>query len=69
MEIKRLEADMEERQKKIDELEKQLQNLNNKGFESEALKKVKFDNSILMSKLSEYKKAEKGAKDIVNDYE
>ena len=33
------------------------------------MKKLKFDNQILMSKLSEYKKAEKGAKDLVNDYE
>jgi hypothetical protein len=37
--------------------------------ESEALKKVKFDNQILMNKLSEYKKAEKAAKDLVGDYE
>jgi len=37
--------------------------------ESEALKKLRFDNQILMNKLSEYKKAEKGAKEIVNDYE
>ncbi len=37
--------------------------------ESEALKKLRFDNQILMNKLSEYKKAEKSAKDIVSDYE
>lgn len=43
--------------------------MNNKGYETDALKKIKFDNQILMNKLSEYKKAEKGAKDIVNDYE
>ena len=40
-----------------------------KGSDSEIIKKYKFDNQILMSKLSEYKKAEKGAKDIVTDYE
>jgi len=40
-----------------------------KMMENEALKKMKFDNQILMNKLSEYKKAEKGAKDIVSDYE
>ncbi len=37
--------------------------------EGEALKKLRFDNQILMNKLSEYKKAEKGAKEIVTDYE
>ena len=37
--------------------------------ESEQIKKMRFDNQILMNKLSEYKKAEKGAKEIVNDYE
>jgi hypothetical protein len=50
-------------------MEKSMQNLNMKVMENEALKKIKFDNQILMSRLSEYKKAEKGAKDIVNDYE
>jgi hypothetical protein len=40
-----------------------------KGTSKEDLKKVKFDNQILMSRLGQYKKAEKGAKDIVNDYE
>ena len=33
------------------------------------LRKYKFDNSILMQKLHEYKKAEKSAKDLVTDYE
>ena len=38
-------------------------------LESEALRKLRFDNQILMGKLSEYKKAEKGAKELVTDYE
>jgi len=37
--------------------------------ESEAIKRMRFDNQILMNKLSEYKKAEKGAKELVGDYE
>jgi len=37
--------------------------------ESEAVKKLSFDKQILMTKLSDYKKAEKNAKEIVNDYE
>ena len=36
---------------------------------SELIQKYKFDNQILMRKLSEYKKAEKGAMEIVSDYE
>jgi hypothetical protein len=43
--------------------------VNGKSIETEAIRRLKFDNQILMNKLSEYKKAEKGAKDIVNDYE
>lgn len=35
----------------------------------EMLQKYKFDNQILMKKLTEYKKAEKGAMEIVSDYE
>ena len=38
-------------------------------LESEALRKLRFDNQILMGKLSEYKKAENGAKELVTDYE
>ena len=37
--------------------------------DSETVQKYKFDNQILMRKLSEYKKAEKGAMQIVTDYE
>lgn len=37
--------------------------------ESEIVKKLRFDTQILLNKLSEYKKAEKNAKEIVNDYE
>ena len=37
--------------------------------DSETVQKYKFDNQILMRKLTEYKKAEKGAIQIVKDYE
>jgi hypothetical protein len=37
--------------------------------EIEILQKYKFDNQLLMKKLTEYKKAEKGAMEIVSDYE
>lgn len=51
-EISKLVAAIEEKQKRIDDLEKQVTNMNAKGLESEALKKIKFDNQILMTKLS-----------------
>ena len=37
--------------------------------DSKELTKYKFDNQILMKKLSEYKKAEKGAVQLVKDYD
>jgi hypothetical protein len=37
--------------------------------ESEIVKKLKFDTQVLMTKLSDYKKAEKTARELVNDYE
>ena len=37
--------------------------------ESETVKKLRFDIQILMNKLSDYKKAEKNVKELVNDYE
>ena len=37
--------------------------------DSATVQKYKFDNQILMRKLSDYKKAEKGAMQIVSDYE
>jgi len=43
--------------------------LSRPGGESEVVKKLKFDNQLLMRKLTEYKSAEKGAKDLVQDYE
>ncbi len=61
-----------DKQLKIEELEKQLQTIqtvNKAANESEAVKKLKFDNQILMKNLSEYKKAEKSAKALVDDYE
>jgi hypothetical protein len=46
-----------------------LTNLSQRGNDSEAVKKLKFDISIIMKKLAQYKSAEKGAKDIVTEYE
>lgn len=37
--------------------------------EKELIHKFKFDNQILLKRLSEYKKAEKGAVQIVKDYD
>jgi len=54
LKVKRLESKPVEKAPKID---------------SEFLKKLQFDNHVLMNRLGQYKKAEKGAKDIVNDYE
>lgn len=39
------------------------------GVETEQVKKLKFDNQLLMKKLGEYKNAEKTVKDLANDYE
>ena len=41
----------------------------NTTCDSETIQKFKFDNQILIKRLSEYKKAEKGALQIVKDYE
>lgn len=40
-----------------------------KACDAEKLQKLQFDNQILMGRLTQYKKAEKGAKEIVADYE
>lgn len=72
-----LQTEVEDKQRKIEELEKQVTSLqaaasvaSAKGSsESEIVKNVRYDNQILMSKLSEYKKAEKNVKELVNDYE
>jgi chromosome segregation ATPase len=72
-----LQTEVEDKQRKIEELEKQLASAqqqmaiaSSKGSnESEIVKNIRYDNQILMSKLSEYKKAEKNVKDLVNDYE
>lgn len=37
--------------------------------DSEKVRKLKFDNQILIGQLSQYKKAEKSVKEIANDYE
>lgn len=72
-----LQTEVQDKQRKIEELERQLASAqqqmaqaNAKGTnESEIVKNIRYDNQILMSKLSEYKKAEKNVKDLVNDYE
>ncbi len=53
---------------KIEELNSQLANIGGKG-DGEALKKMKFDNSLLMKKLTQYKTAEKSIKELVTDCE
>lgn len=68
-EIQVLQQDIDERNKKIEEYERSISLLSSKASETELIRKYKFDNQILMNKLGEYKKAEKGAKDIVTDYE
>ena len=55
-------------QEQFDQLEKS-QKSKHGLVNSDQVSKYKFDNQILMKKLSEYKKAEKGAMDIVSDYE
>lgn len=37
--------------------------------EKDVLKKYRYDNQVLLKRLSEYKKAEKGAIQIVKDYD
>lgn len=76
MENEGLQAQLEAKQQRIDELEQKVTQLQQKPVtqptskkESEAVKKLQFDNQILMNRLGQYKKAEKGAKDIVTDYE
>jgi|TARA_B110001450_G_C17199516_1_gene310783 hypothetical protein len=55
-------------QEQFDQIEKS-QKSKHGLVDSDQVSKYKFDNQILMRKLSEYKKAEKGAMDIVSDYE
>lgn len=37
--------------------------------DSDQVKKLKYDNQVLMGQLSQYKKAEKNVKEIAHDYE
>ena len=67
--IDKLSAELEERHKIIDELEKRLDSVRSKSIESDKVSKLQFDNQILMTRLSQYKKAEKAAKEIAQDYE
>jgi chromosome segregation ATPase len=69
--IAELQVEIEDKARKIDELEKQLQSLPKQSStnESELVKKLKFDTQILMQKLTDYKKAEKNVKELVGDYE
>ena len=67
--IKNLKEQLEDNNKQIDELEKKFEQANHKAKDSEQVKKLKYDNKILLSQLSQYKKAEKFGKEIANDYE
>lgn len=40
-----------------------------KASDAEKVQKLQFDNQILMGRLTQYKKAEKGAKELVTEYE
>lgn len=64
-----LEEQLEERNQKIDELEKKFESANKNAKDSDKVKKLKYDNQILIGQLSQYKKAEKNVKEIANDYE
>ena len=67
--VKVLKADIERDQFRIAELEGQLEKSHARTAQNEQLKKLKFDNQVLMTRLSEYKKAERGARDLCADYE
>lgn len=67
--VKELSEQLEQRNLKIDELEKKFESANKGAKDSDQVRKLKYDNQILMSKLSQYKKAENHVKDIANDYE
>ena len=67
--IRLLNEQLEERNKIIDGLEKKFDNAAKMSKDSEKVRKLKFDNQILIGQLSQYKKAEKSVKEIANDYE
>ena len=67
--IKNLKEQLEDNNKQIDELEKKFEQANHKAKDSEQVKKLKYDNKILLGQLSQNKKAEKFGKEIANDYE
>ena len=67
--VKVLEQQLDESNKHIDELEKKFEATNKNLKESDKVRKLNFDNQILMGQLSQYKKAEKNVKEIANDYE
>ena len=67
--IKELESELEQRTKLIDDLERTMSQTKSKSSDAEKLQKLQFDNQILLGRLTQYKKAEKGAKEIVADYE
>lgn len=46
-----------------------METFKSKGCDSEKVQKLQFDNQILLGRLGQYKKAEKGVKEIVSDYE
>lgn len=50
-------------------MEKKFDSANKGAKDSDKVKKLKYDNQILIGQLSQYKKAEKNVKEIANDYE
>ena len=69
--ITQLQDKLKQGQQRIEELEQKMQQTPVKSLNTasnnktqDQLMKLKFDNQILMQRLGEYKKAEKGAKDL-----
>jgi hypothetical protein len=60
---------LEQRNKLIEDLEKTMSQAKGRASDAEKVQKLQFDNQILMGRLTQYKKAEKGVKEIVADYE
>jgi hypothetical protein len=60
---------LEQRNKLIEDLEKTMSQTKGRASDAEKVQKLQFDNQILMGRLTQYKKAEKGVKEIVADYE
>ena len=55
-------------QQKVHQLERKPVE-NSPKIDTEFIKTLQFDNTVLINRLGQYKKAERGAKEIVNDYQ